>query len=214
MQRRLKNVRLLGLVLALAGAAFVAFPATANAASPTASVSPSTGLKNGSKVTITYSGFPANAAVSAVQCATPHPAAVTDCDITNIGTGTSDGSGAGTVAFTVHTGTIGAGTCDGTHNTCIIAFGDNAKVAGKLISIRFAASPTKSTSPSTPSPAPSSAATAGGSAPTAVPAGSGGHAPGTTSSKTEVWPVVALTLGALFLLGSAAGLRRRRSIGR
>ncbi len=80
-------------------------------ASPTISVSPSTGLKNGESVTITGSGFIAGDSLYAVQClATATSAAGCNTTAPTPITANSDGTLPSTT-FTVAAGTIGSGAC-------------------------------------------------------------------------------------------------------
>ena len=92
-------------------------------ASPTISVSPSTGLKNGESVTITGSGFIAGDSLYAVQClATATSAAGCNASGATPITVNSDGTLPSTT-FKVTAGTIGSGAC-GTTTTnaraCVI----------------------------------------------------------------------------------------------
>ena len=80
-------------------------------ASPTITVSPSTGLKNGETVTITGSGFTAGDSLYAVQCLVAATSAA-GCDTTGATpiTANSDGTLPSTT-FKVTAGTIGSGAC-------------------------------------------------------------------------------------------------------
>jgi hypothetical protein len=89
-------------------------------ATPTVTVTPDTGLKNGAKVTVSGTNFPANQSmVFVTECSSAaNPA---NCDLSNVDTsGSTDGSGSFSgVTYTVHTGTIGSKSCNA-GSTCFI----------------------------------------------------------------------------------------------
>lgn len=185
--------------------------ALAATATGVVSVSPATGLKDGSSVTVTYSGFPASANVVAVQCAEANPSTPAPCDTTNLGIGKADAAGKGTVTFTVHTGSIGNGTCDNaTHNACVVYVSDNPQTTVGFGKITFAtAAPATAPTPTpTPSPTASQPATAGSGsvtdAPSAVAAGSGGGA----DRNAMPWEAaIALLVGTGLLVGRPRATR-------
>ncbi len=91
---------------------------------PSVSVSPATGLKNGSKVSVTGSGFTPGDSVYVVECLAG-ATGQSSCDIANAVaiTVNSDGS-LPTTTFTVATGAIASGTCGTTAANakgCIVA---------------------------------------------------------------------------------------------
>ncbi len=173
-------------------AATIAFAGPALAAT-SVSVSPSTGLSSGDSVTVTYSGFPANASLFVLEC---NPKAAADpgsahCDLTGATPTTADASGAGTAKFTVKTGTIGDGTCT---TDCLVAVSDAAGTNAGAGQITFGSASGGTTSGST---------------------GSTGAVSGGTTTSTGKPFGLELGLGALLLaLGAGFGittLRRRVS---
>jgi hypothetical protein len=83
----------------IGGGALLAMSAPSSAAGPSATVSPSTGLTGGQKVTVTATGFSPHAALAIVMCS---PRAVSppppfkqqdECDITHLAFGTADANG-------------------------------------------------------------------------------------------------------------------------
>ena len=102
-----------------AGFAPISFAITA----PTISVSPSTGLKNGTTVTITGSGFAAGDSLFAVECLATATSA-TGCNAAGATPITANADGTlPSTTFTVSTGTIGSGACGTTAanaKSCVI----------------------------------------------------------------------------------------------
>lgn len=110
-------------------------------AEPAATASETENLADGQTVTVDYTGFPANATIAVVQCTAAPPEADTECDSERFELGTADEAGAGTVQFTVHTGTIGAdGTvCDAAENNdCAIVVTDFPVTVSAVVPINFA----------------------------------------------------------------------------
>lgn len=182
---------------------------SAFAATPALSGTPSSGLKDGTSVALTGTGYTPNLSLFVLECssATGGQAA---CDITHLGMATSSASGAVSTSFTVHTGTIGNGTCDATHTGCVIQVADAAGTSHAAFPLVFggtaaAATPAASAAPTT-STAPAATSTA--AAPTTVAAGSGGTAD-RGSSNVELLALVGL--GGVALVGTTIGLARRRS---
>ncbi len=140
----------------LAGTLVADAPITFAAATtgPAITVTPSTGLKNGDKVTITGSGFTAGDSLFAVEClATATSAAGCNTAGATPVTVNADGTLPSTT-FTVSTGTIGSGTCGTTASDlagCVISVSNPTGGDAAHASITFAAlaSPTLSVSPST-----------------------------------------------------------------
>ena len=84
---------------------------TALAASPTETVTPSTGLTDGQQVSVSGSGFAANAAITVFECASnqSNPA----CDAADEQQVTADATGAFTVTLTVRSGFEGTNPLTG-----------------------------------------------------------------------------------------------------
>jgi hypothetical protein len=88
--------------LAIAASAILVSAPAANAATPTATVSPAKNIKNGASVTVSASGFKANAALAAVQCKTSKPAAGgVGCNIANVAMFNANKSGKGSTKLKV-----------------------------------------------------------------------------------------------------------------
>lgn len=119
-----------GAVGVAAGAIFVPVTA-AHAATPAITVTPNTGLSDGDSVTVAGTGYTAGATVAVLECSKTPPTATTDCDLTAIATNTATVGADGTFSktITVHTGTIGTGTCDSTVTTCGIVAGNESNQA-------------------------------------------------------------------------------------
>jgi Neocarzinostatin family len=103
------RVAAVGVVTAAIGLPLTSLTSAQAAGSPTVTVSTSISLTDGQEISVTGTNFPATAAYTLVECATP--ATATNCAISNLVTGTTDGSGGFTTSYTVHSGAIGAGTC-------------------------------------------------------------------------------------------------------
>ena len=108
---------------------------------PTITVSPATGLKNGTKVTITGSGFAAGDSLFAVQCvATATSAAGCNTVGATPITANADGTLPSTT-FTVATGTIGSGACGTTTanaKNCVITVATISGTDAGAAPIQFA----------------------------------------------------------------------------
>jgi Neocarzinostatin family len=126
------------------GAVAIPLAATqAHAAGAAVTLSASTSLTNGEKITVSGTGFTPNAGVSILVCsaipsaATPPP----ECDITNVAAAATDGSGAfAATDFTVKAGAIGNGTCPGKApaDQCYLAVSDQTQAGTVLTPIGFA----------------------------------------------------------------------------
>jgi hypothetical protein len=103
------RVAAVGVVTAAIGLPLISLTSAQAAGSPTLTVSKSISLTDGQEISVTGTNFPATAAYTLVECATP--ATASNCAITNLVTGTTDGSGGFTTSYTVHSGSIGAGVC-------------------------------------------------------------------------------------------------------
>ena len=180
----MNKARLLA-VAPMAAFALVALPTVAFAA-PSITISPSSGVTDGQELTITGTGFPANTSLVVVECS--KPADQSACDTANIGSATSDASGAVTATFKAKSGTIGSGSCD---STCYIAVANPADpTQAAQGSFTFGAAETTAAPTSTPT----------------VAAGSGG---GADRNGTPLAVIVLASLGGLVLVGGAARLARR-----
>jgi hypothetical protein len=107
-----------GAVGVAAGAILAPMSAAHGTTGPTVVLSPSTGVNDGDSLTVTGSGFPASQpTVYIVQC---HAlTGQTACNIGGLVLSSTDASGAFTAHITVHTGTIGDGSCNA-GDTCYV----------------------------------------------------------------------------------------------
>lgn len=208
--------RILGSTAAVGGAvAAVLLTAGPALAAPAVTVTPSTGLTDGQQVTVKVTGYPANmSGLFVVEC---NPTAATNpgtahCDTTNLGTMTTDASGAGSTTFKVKIGTIGDGTCAAGSTNCLIAVapaagGNTTNTSGSPISFAAASTGGSTTGGSTTGGSTTGGTTTGGSTT------SGGTVAGGTSTSTGKPFSLELGLGAaLIAAGLGAGgfaLRRR-----
>jgi hypothetical protein len=178
----------------------------ARAAEDAASVSPSSGLKDGQTVTVTGSGWPANDTINMVECSVPLTA-VSSCDLGTLVRITSSATGTFSTPFRVHTGVVGDGSCD-PGKSCLIAIGNTDNSSAAQVSIAFAPaatpSPTAKPSPVASTGSGEGEADATSDVPTTVNAGSGGEA---GRSGAPTWLVGSLSGLGVLLVG--AGLRRR-----
>ncbi|HEX3334763.1 MAG TPA: neocarzinostatin apoprotein domain-containing protein [Acidimicrobiales bacterium] len=143
--------------ITLGAAAALAAPAGA-AVGPKAKATPSTGLQNGTVVSLTGSGFAPSVRVDILQC--NHTVATTmsaACNLSNIATATTSATGVlPATNFTVATGTIGNGTCSTTtgaptiNNTCYIVIADPSNTSdAALAKITFFYGPFAHAKPNT-----------------------------------------------------------------
>jgi len=205
--------RILGSTAAVGGAiAALMFTAGPALAAPGVTVSPPSGLSNGSTVSVSATGFPASSSFFVVECnskAATDPGTV-HCDLGNVVPLTTDSSGAGKATFTVKTGAIGDGTC-AAGGQCLIAVGpasgsNTTNTGGAPISFAAASTGGSTTGGSTTGGTTTGGTTAGGTT-------SGGTVAGGTSTSTGKPFGLELGLGAaLIAAGLGAGgfaLRRR-----
>jgi hypothetical protein len=89
-----------------------------------ASVNPSTGLSAGQTVKVEWSGFLPGKSVNVLQCAEGSPGDASPCDLQRAQLLVPNPTGSGSVEFTILEGSVGAGTCDAQHNTCVIRVND------------------------------------------------------------------------------------------
>ena len=182
----MKKVGLLAAAPIAAVFAIVAAPTAAFAAA-SVTVTPASGVTDGQSVTVSGTGFKANASLVIVECSAPASQAA--CDTTNLGSATANAAGTFSATFKVKSGTIGNGSCT---TTCYIAAAEPADTTDAGIATFVFGSAAATTTPST--------------APTAVPAGSGG---GADRNGVPVLAIVLASVGGLALLGGAAKLARR-----
>ena len=183
-------------------------------ATPTISVSPSSGLSNGQTVSITGSGFTANSSIGVSMCDDPFVDG-SSCDFATAKIGRSDGSGGFTLSYAV-VDKIKGHTCVPTG--CLIGAA-NLNVDNEFanrVSLRFGAGSTSTTAPGSSSPgssAPGSSAP-GSSAPGSAtspgtPAG-GATAAGSTTTALATTGVsdslASLTVGGCALMAAGAAL--------
>ncbi|HVU72739.1 MAG TPA: hypothetical protein VHE83_07245 [Mycobacteriales bacterium] len=188
----MNKARLLA-VAPMATFALLALPTAAFAAA-SVTVSPSNVGASGGSVTVTGAGFGANKSLVVVECANLSGQA--GCDITNLGSATSDASGAFTTTFNFKTGTIGNGTCNA-GDTCYVTAADPTNPTDKT---------NQAVAKITVGAASSSSGSGSTSTPTAVAAGSGG---GADRNGTPVGVIVLASIGGLALAGGAVRLARR-----
>jgi len=105
----------------------VAYATASISFGPNITATPSSALNDGDSVTVDGSGFPATDSLSVLECSGTGGAS--DCDTANIVPATTDGGGAFSTTFTVHTGTIGSGTCDSTASNCFLVASDGTNTA-------------------------------------------------------------------------------------
>jgi hypothetical protein len=129
--------------------AAVAIPATAaHATGPSLTAVPNTGLHDGDSVAVTGAGFTASTAYNVVECSGLTGLAA--CDTSNVVSGTTGADGSISDSITVHTGTIGNGTCaPGSSNCYVVASTDAGGPDTAFASIAFAALPSVTVVPNT-----------------------------------------------------------------
>lgn len=226
-RKRFRLVRpVTGAAIAAAAAALtlvLAMPASA-ATDPSVTVSPSSGLSNGQTVTVTGSGYAANASVNLVECAANAQGA-SGCDIASFKPVTADSSGGFTESFKVASS---FGSTDCTKVDCVIngAAGTSPSApTGTSAPLKFAAvvtptsspapssssvapSPSSSTSPTSASVAPISASTAPSSSSAVVPAAVNSGSGTPPNGGMIAGGVALLALGGAGLILAMAGRRR------
>jgi hypothetical protein len=129
-------------------------PLTFAAAGPSITVTPNTGLADGDSVTVAGTGYTAGATIAVLECADAPVTASTQCDLSAIATNTATAGTDGTFtkSITVHTGTVGSGTCAVGSSTCAIVAGneaDQTESASEAISFAGPTGPTVTVSPAT-----------------------------------------------------------------
>ena len=151
-RRRAKKLRRRAAALGILGAVFLAGAAPARAGAK-ATVSPSSYLRDGDAVTLTWTDVPAGERVNIFQCAQP-PSTRTcaiDAGLMNL---VSSPSGSGQATLTVHTGPQGASgaQCPGVGNDCVVVINEGGAEdpsGNYILPISFGGSPTANPRPRT-----------------------------------------------------------------
>lgn len=134
--RRIRAIGATGsLIVTTALAAGIVAATPALAATPSASGTPTTNLHNGSVVAITGHGFPASTTIYLVQCS--NTSGQSGCDLGNLVTAQSSASGDVSGSITVHTGTIGNGTCAETSTNCFVGVSDGTPANSAQVPLSF-----------------------------------------------------------------------------
>ncbi len=94
-----------------------------------ATVTPTTGLTDGQKLTVSWEGFAPGLAINILQCSVPHPAQASDCNLQTATLLHADPQGAGSLPFVVHTGLAGTGTCDASHPQCVVVINQGGSLS-------------------------------------------------------------------------------------
>ncbi|MGH9018730.1 MAG: neocarzinostatin apoprotein domain-containing protein [Acidimicrobiales bacterium] len=94
-----------------------------------ATVTPTRGLGDGQKVTVTWQGYAPGVSVNVLECSTSPPTQATDCDLSNAAILHPDPTGSGALTLTVTTGKVGSGTCDAAHPGCAIVVNQGGSLA-------------------------------------------------------------------------------------
>jgi Neocarzinostatin family len=195
-----KKVKFLAAVPVAAAALIALAPTASAAATASLTVSPSSGLKDGSSVSFSGTGFVKSTTIYVLEChgTTPSQAA---CDTPRLVPAQSDATGKISGKITVHTGTIGDGTC-AAGGTCTITASDAGGQASGVATITFASASTSSGGSSSSS----SGSSGSGSTPSTVSAGSGG---GADRNGAPVGVIVLASLGAAAVIGGGVRFARR-----
>lgn len=199
------------ITLSVATAATLLTVGTASAA-PAASGSPTTGLKDGSNVSLSGSGWAAGANLYILECSNTSGQA--GCDTSHLKTATTTAGGAFTASFSAYTGAVGNGTCKAGSSNCFIAVSDGTAANSAQVKLSFAAAAAPATA--APTAAPTAAASAaptdstsssGSTTPTSVAAGSGG---GADRQGPSTALLVLAGLGGVAVIGGTLQIARRR----
>jgi catabolite regulation protein CreA len=177
--------------------------AVAAQATPTISVSPSSGLSNGQSVTITGSGFTPNSSVGVSMCDDP----IVDgssCDLSTAKVSRSDGSGGFTMTYNV-VDTINGHTC--VPSGCLIG-GSNLNVENEFsnqVSLSFGTGSTTTTAPGSPGSTPTTGAPgASGGSSGGAPGGTTTNGNGTLASTGASDRLRSLAVGGIVLMALGA----------
>jgi hypothetical protein len=125
--------------------------ATASAATPAITATPSTGLVNGQAVTVAGTGFIANEQLYAIECAANSTSAL-GCDVATVSPVMSSATGTFSTTITVVTGTVGTTTCGTTSSdltACDISVSTNPQSADAASILITFALPTATTTTTT-----------------------------------------------------------------
>ncbi|MFF3214369.1 neocarzinostatin apoprotein domain-containing protein [Streptomyces sp. NPDC002886] len=202
-----------------AAAALVAVSAAPSAAAGTLTVSKSSGLTVGEKVTVSATGLSPNQGFVPIGLCKPKPTGPADCetspDSAVIGKTDASGvwhsaaNGAATAQITVKA-TAGAANCAAKPGNCVIAVSISAtkELVEVKLTVGSSGGPSPSSAPPTASASASASAASGGGSAT----GSGGNAAGSLprTGSTDGMPVAALSGSTLFLFGGCALVLLRR----
>jgi neocarzinostatin family protein len=145
----------------------------AAATTPVTTVSPNTGLRNGQSVTVSVSGFPKKDLLVVLECAPAGQAIVqADCNIPGVKFLTTNNSGAGSIPFTVITGTVGSNgnQCATVSDSCQIIASEESGAHSATADLSFGTTTTTTTATTTT---------------TTVAGGSTGNANGNTATTTS-----------------------------
>ncbi len=93
-----------------------------------ASVTPDSGLSDGQKVTVRWSGYTAGKVVNVLECSNLDlsTASSVGCDFSNAKILYPDPKGSGSLGLKVVTGRVGNGVCDGVHQGCSIVVNNSS----------------------------------------------------------------------------------------
>jgi len=107
---------------------FVAAPPTVTR-NRQATVSPSRGLVDGQTLQVTWNGFAPGVSVNVLECSKSPPTAAGDCDLQTATLLQPDPKGYGSLAFEIHTGTVGTGVCSASHPGCVVVVNEGGSTA-------------------------------------------------------------------------------------
>ncbi|HLM96931.1 MAG TPA: neocarzinostatin apoprotein domain-containing protein [Acidimicrobiales bacterium] len=94
-----------------------------------ATVSPSRGLVDGQTLQVTWNGYAPGVSVNVLECSKSPPTAAGDCDLQTAKLLQPDPKGYGSLAFAIHTGAVGTGTCSATHPGCVVVVNEGGSLA-------------------------------------------------------------------------------------
>ncbi|MGW1771429.1 neocarzinostatin apoprotein domain-containing protein [Streptomyces sp. NPDC002104] len=201
-----------------AATALVAISAGPSSATGTLTVSKSTGLAVGEKVTVSATGLSPNQGFVPIGLCKPKPTGPADCetspDSSVIGKTDASGvwhsaaNGAATAQITIKA-TAGGANCVAKPGNCVIAVSISA--TKQLVEVKLTVGASGGPSPSSPPPTPSASASASASS-GGGSTGSGGGPAGSLprTGSTDGMPVAALAGSTLFLFGGCTLVLLRR----
>ena len=97
---------------------------TPTMASRSATVTPSTNLRNGQTVRVSWSGFLPGRVVNVVQCAEGGRGSSAACNLVTGKILQPDPTGAGSLELQIVVGRVGSGICDADHSDCVVTVND------------------------------------------------------------------------------------------